>query len=189
MEMFSFSVFSKSRGDYRRHHPLILGACCFFYYTHCFRLCRSCYPEHATELQQLQRTLHLISQPFSLPRPSNPRLTALFETNYNDYNGHSLLFFFLLLLLHSLRFHLFSLPLLSQGSRRLPSPAPSISSDLPSLLFFRSFLLSTSPFSPFRSLLFVVDPHSASFPAHTAFWRTSPPPFHFDSTDPLSLNR
>ena len=58
--MFSFSVFSKSRGDYRRHHPLILGACCFFYYTHCFRLCRSCYPEHATELQQLQRTLHLI---------------------------------------------------------------------------------------------------------------------------------
>ena len=60
MEMFSFSVFSKSRGDYRRHHPLILGACCFFYYTHCFRLCRSCYPEHATELQQLQRTLHLI---------------------------------------------------------------------------------------------------------------------------------
>ena len=185
MEMFSFSVFSKSRGDYRRHHPLILGACCFFYYTHCFRLCRSCYPEHATELQQLQRTLHLIFFQYDILLAY--QAFQILGSQHLERLQRTLHFLFLLLFLfHSLRFHLFSLPLLSPGSRRLPSPAPSISSDLPSLLLFRSFLLPTSPFSPFRSLPFVVDPHSASFPAHTAFWRTSLPPFRCGPNTPLS---
>ena len=92
MEMFSFSVFSKSRGDYRRHHPLILGACCFFYYTHCFRLCRSCYPEHATELQQLQRTLHLIFFQYDILLAYQAFQILGSQHYLNDYNGHSLLF-------------------------------------------------------------------------------------------------
>ena len=169
------------------------------------RKCRPQPPRHQRTINLITNNGHsFLSQlitdtPFNFTTfwPTKPFTSSARSITCNDlhridnvYSGHSLLFF-----------SSFSLPL-PQVSPLFPpppqsgkSPAPLsrplhlLRPPLPSLLLFRSFLLSTSPFSPFRSHPSVVDPHSASFPAHTAFWRTSPPPFHFDSTDPLSLNR
>ena len=157
MEMFSFSVFSKSRGDYRRHHPLILGACCFFYYTHCFRLCRSCYPEHATELQQLQRTLHLIFfqydillayQAFQILGSQHYLKRTI--TTTTDTPFYSFLFFSFFSSSTPSGFTSFPSPSSVRevaGSPLPPPPSPQTSPPLPSpLSLFSPFHLSFFPF-------------------------------------------
>ena len=150
MEMFSFSVFSKSRGDYRRHHPLILGACCFFYYTHCFRLCRSCYPEHATELQQLQRTLHLIFFQYDILLAYQAFQILGSQHYLNDYNGHSLLFSSSFFSSSPSGFTSFPSPSSVRevaGSPLPPPPSPQTSPPLPSpLSLFSPSNLSFFPF-------------------------------------------